>query len=245
MLQLVITVYVSSILQYQSKYFMPFCFWLLKRLETFCCIAWSSMKNTAWTHKNGQSQISYLAVSVVVVYFSTSLQFQSLPFSRSSAMHWVRELKIQSNLRLRTFSFRAILVLKVKNVLILMVLKARFHCNLCYSWFLKTSLFSDIVFGLIVVVGGYFFNFYLILTFTEMTIMKVIYIFKFSRIAAVNEYFISRMLIFFNFVVVMIIAIIRLILKEYETNPSLCYYRDQIPLYQLKVRRDEHEDLVK
>ena len=53
------------------------------------------------------------------------------------------------------------------------------------------------------------------------------------------------MLIFFNFVVVMIIAIINLTLKEYETNPLLCHYKDQIPLYQLKVRRDEHEDLVK
>ena len=75
--------------------------------------------------------------------------------------------------------------------------------------------------------------------------MKVIYIFKFSRIAAVNEYFISRMLIIFKFVVVIIIAIIGLTLKDYETNPVLCHYRDQIPLYQLKVRRDEHDDLVK
>ena len=37
-------------------------------------------------------------------------------------------LEVQSNLALRTFSVRAILVLKVKQVLILTVLKAKFDC---------------------------------------------------------------------------------------------------------------------
>ena len=86
---------------------------------------------------------------------------------------------------------------------------------------------------------------YLILTLTEMTILKVIYIYKFSRIAAVNEYFINRMLIFLNFAVIMIFTSIRIILKEYETNPGFIHYKDQIPLYQLKVRTDEHENIIK
>ena len=101
------------------------------------------------------------------------------------------------------------------------------------------------MFGVINFFGEQVCALYLILTFTEMTILKVIYIFKFSRIAAVNEYFISRMLIFFNFVTVMVITFIRLILKEYETNRGLCHYRDQIPFYQLKVRRNEHENIIK
>ena len=78
-----------------------------------------------------------------------------------------------------------------------------------------------------------------------MTIMKVIYIYKFSRIVAVNEYFIHTSLVFLNFVVMLIFTSIRVALKEYETNPGFLNYKDQIPLYQLKVRTDEHENTIK
>ena len=110
---------------------------------------------------------------------------------------------------------------------------------------LEKSLFSGIAFGVINFFGEQVCALYLTLTFTEMTIMKVVYIFKFSRIAVVNEYFISRMLIFFNIAIVTVITISRLTLKEYETNPGLCHYRDQIPFYQLNVRRNEHENIAK
>ena len=41
---------------------------------------------------------------------------------------------------------------------------------------------------------------YLGLTITEIVLMKVLYIFKFSVISAVNEYFVKNLLISFNLV---------------------------------------------
>ena len=43
----------------------------------------------------------------------------------------------------------------------------------------------------------------------------------------------------------LIFTSIRVALKEYETNPGFLNYKDQIPLYQLKVRTDEHENTIK
>ena len=77
-----------------------------------------------------------------------------------------------------------------------------------------------------------------------MTILKVIYIYKFSRIAALDEYFLTRIIIFFNFVFITIFNTIRLALKEHETNPAFTNYKEQIHLYQLKVRTDEQDNIV-
>ena len=103
---------------------------------------------------------------------------------------------------------------------------------------------ETVIFGVIMYIGGNFCSLYLILCFTEMIIIKVIYIFKFSRIAAGNEYFITRILILMNFVIISIIVTIRITLKDYETHPGLVW-RNLIPLNQLKTKTEAHQNIVK
>ena len=57
---------------------------------------------------------------------------------------------------------------------------------------------------------------HVVMTITEMVVMKYIYITKFSMIAAINENFISRILIFFNIVIIAIFIIIHLVTKKME-----------------------------
>ena len=54
-----------------------------------------------------------------------------------------------------------------------------------------------------------------LLTLTEMVLFKIVYIFKYSRIAAMNEYFLTFFITSFNFVVIFGSTIIRILLKEY------------------------------
>ena len=54
---------------------------------------------------------------------------------------------------------------------------------------------------------------YLTMTITEMVVMKYIYIARFSMIAAINENFISRTLIFFNIFTIAIFMIIHLVTR--------------------------------
>ena len=60
---------------------------------------------------------------------------------------------------------------------------------------------------------------YLTMTIMEMVVMKYIYISKFSKIAAMNEYFISTSLTLFNIVIIAINVILRLATREMETSP--------------------------
>ena len=55
---------------------------------------------------------------------------------------------------------------------------------------------------------------YVTMTITEMVVMKYIYIARFSMIAAINEHFISRTLIFFNIVTIAIFMIIHLVTRR-------------------------------
>ena len=55
------------------------------------------------------------------------------------------------------------------------------------------------------------------MTLTEMVAMKCIYIWKFSRIAAINENFISTTLTLFNMVIIAINIILRFATREMET----------------------------
>ena len=57
---------------------------------------------------------------------------------------------------------------------------------------------------------------HVVMTITEMVVMKYIYITKFSMIAAINENFISTTLIFFNTVTIAIFIIIHLVTKKME-----------------------------
>ena len=80
-----------------------------------------------------------------------------------------------------------------------------------------------------------------------MLILKVLYIFKFSTIAAVNEYFMRNILISFNIVVIGVNLTIRLTLKEHEIAPHrfLSNLRPKNVLNQSTVRTDAHKNAVK
>ena len=57
---------------------------------------------------------------------------------------------------------------------------------------------------------------HLVMTITEMVVMKCIYISKFSRIAAANESFITTTLTLFNMVIIAINMILCLATREIE-----------------------------
>ena len=90
---------------------------------------------------------------------------------------------------------------------------------------------SDIFFSFLDV--GYFVSnaviLHLAMTITEMVVMKNIYIFRFSRIAAINENFILTTLTSFNVVIIVINLILRLGTREFETSP--CYFDDLLLYY--------------
>ena len=78
----------------------------------------------------------------------------------------------------------------------------------CLKFLLDKVLWSIFWFG--------FWRTYMhsLLTITEMVLFKIVYIFKYSRIAAMNEYFLTCFITSFNFVVIFGITIIRILLKE-------------------------------
>ena len=89
---------------------------------------------------------------------------------------------------------------------------------------------SDLFFQLIILYGTVAYLLYLVITVTEMVVMKTIYILRFSRIAAMNENFITLNLILFNGVFISWNIIMRLTLREFEVNPWLYLYFDYKPI---------------
>ena len=83
---------------------------------------------------------------------------------------------------------------------------------------------------------------HLVMTITEMVVMKCIYIWKFSRIAAINENFISTTLILFNMVIIAINITFRLSTREIETSPVNLYLNPQQFTYNL--RTDVQDNVV-
>ena len=86
---------------------------------------------------------------------------------------------------------------------------------------------------------GYFVSnaviLHLAMTITEMVVMKNIYIFRFSRIAAINENFILKTLTLFNVVIIVINLILRLGTREFETSPWYFYINPQQSAYNLRT----------
>ena len=74
-----------------------------------------------------------------------------------------------------------------------------------------------------------------VMTITEMVVMKCIYIWKFSRIAAINENFISTTLTLFNMVIIAINIILRLATRQMETSPLYLYHNPQQSVYNLRT----------
>ena len=86
-------------------------------------------------------------------------------------------------------------------------------------------------------------SFHSLMTITEMVVMKCIYISKFSRIAAINENFITTILTLFNMVIIAINIILRLVTREVETSPVYFYHNPQQSAYNL--RTDMQNNVVK
>ena len=76
---------------------------------------------------------------------------------------------------------------------------------------------------------------HLVMTITEMVVMKCIYISKFSRIAAVNESFITTTLTLFNMVIIAINLVLRLATRELETSPFYFHHYPQQSAYNLRT----------
>ena len=84
---------------------------------------------------------------------------------------------------------------------------------------------------------------HVLMTITEMVVMRCFYISKFSRIAAINEYFITTTLTLFNMVIIAINIILRLVTREVETSPVYFYHNPQQSAYNL--RTDMQNNVVK
>ena len=83
-----------------------------------------------------------------------------------------------------------------------------------------------------------------VLLITEMIILKVLFIFKFSTLAAMNEYFLKNMIIMFNIVVITIHFIIRTTLNEHQTSShSFDILRGHLHL--LSVRTEAQDNVVR
>ena len=55
---------------------------------------------------------------------------------------------------------------------------------------------------------------YFTLTVAEMVIFKIIYLYKYSSIAVLNEYFLTNFTILFNLLIIFVSTIIRICLNE-------------------------------
>ena len=55
---------------------------------------------------------------------------------------------------------------------------------------------------------------YFTLTVAEMVIFKTLYLYKFSSIAVLNEYFLTNFTILFNLVIIFVFTMIRICLNE-------------------------------
>ena len=88
----------------------------------------------------------------------------------------------------------------------------------CDSFFLDEIVFHILEFGF------YRTFFYHLLTMTEILLFKILYIYKFPRIAAMNQYFFANFVTFFNILVIFGFTIIRYSLKEHVRVRN--YYRE-------------------
>ena len=76
---------------------------------------------------------------------------------------------------------------------------------------------------------------HVLMTITEMVVMKWIYISKFSIIALIDENFITTTLTLFNMVIIAINIILRLATREMETSVFCSFYNPQRPTYNLRT----------
>ena len=70
------------------------------------------------------------------------------------------------------------------------------------------------------------------MTIAEMVIFKILYLYKYSYIAIMNEYFLTNFIISFNLVVISYLTMIRICLKEESrTRNYFRYYGKPYEVY--------------
>ena len=77
------------------------------------------------------------------------------------------------------------------------------------------------------------YHWYFALTVTEMSIMKCLYLWKWHRMAMVDDDFLSGFLINFNKIFCFLPIMARIILNEPESNPHLHYATLKKPKFQV------------
>ena len=104
----------------------------------------------------------------------------------------------------------------------------------------------DEILALIAYYGGISCSLYSVLSITEIIILKVLFIFKFSTIAAVNEYFLKKMIVSFNIIAIGIHFITRITLNEHQTSPrGFAILRSQAASKLLNVRTEAQVNVAK
>ena len=85
------------------------------------------------------------------------------------------------------------------------------------SYFLDEIVFHIVQFGI------HRTFLYHSLTIAEVIIFKILYIYKYSRITAINEYFLTNFMTFFNIIVIFGLTIIRICLEEHLRTRNYVY----------------------
>ena len=80
---------------------------------------------------------------------------------------------------------------------------------------MRICFFLDEIAFFIVVFGVSRTFMYHCLTIAEMVVFKTLYIYKFSRISAMDEYFLTNFVTFFNIIITFGITLIQISLKEH------------------------------
>ena len=99
-----------------------------------------------------------------------------------------------------------------------------------YLKFIDEILYLTVEFGLI---RTYM---YVWMTSAEILIFKIVYMHNYSKISAMDEYFLTNFVTFFNIVIIFVFSMIRTCLKEHLRTRS--YHRNFAEPYEVYQRID-------
>ena len=80
-----------------------------------------------------------------------------------------------------------------------------------YTWF----EFTDEIMYLVVEFGTIRAYMYVWMTSAEILIFKIVYMYNYSKISAMDEYFLTNFVTFFNIVIIFVFSMIRICLREH------------------------------
>ena len=117
--------------------------------------------------------------------------------------------------------------------------KAKKHVDIILEWHICSDFYNlylliiDELAYLIVEASIKRLFMHIMLTMAEMVIFKIIYMFKFSMIAALDEYFFTNFVTIGNVMINFVFAIIRIILGEsYRTKTYFLSFAKPIDVYE-------------